>query len=468
MPRRTTTQKIVTLSVKEFVKQVYVDPSRNIRETYNVEDLAEEIITACEVWEPLDIYHSVPEDGTKCRYTLGPDGNRRARAIHMLHEQGRATELKPIPLKLLPKKPSEAEYLLRQLRTGNTSGKLALNAIEEGKGYKKMNEMGRSNAEIGRKVGKTEQYVKGRIQLGESLPELHKLLPHLGVKITETLARTYNKNIGDFSHKALSYLCKQITPRKGKRIKDEALELCREITGERGRDVKRQAVTMVAQAALKKAPIIGIGSRSQGPKTNAARSRHRQANGVEADTTDPSSGSVESNTAVTPEELMAQGNQQLQAKLADELLESIMKLTPDRFEQLVVNLLEKMGYGKGKVVGRSGDGGIDGIINQDELGFEKVYMQAKRWSNQVGEPEIRNFSGSLDAKSAGKGMFITTSTFSSTAERTAQKISTGNKLILLIDGRELTARMIRHGVGVVTEATYEVKRIDDIYFAEDV
>ena len=201
--------------------------------------------------------------------------------------------------------------------------------------------------------------------------------------------------------------------------------------------------------------------------TNADLSKLQQANGAEADTTDTSSGSVESNTAVTPEELMEQSDRQLRAKLADELLESMMKLTPDRFEQLVVNLLEKMGYGKGEAVGRSGDGGIDGI-NQDPLGLEKVYIQAKRWSNQVGEPEVRNFSGSLDARGAGKGVFITTSTFSSAAERTAQNISAGSKFIRLIDGRELTALMVRHGVGMVTVSTYEVKKIDENYFAEDV
>ena len=147
---------------------------------------------------------------------------------------------------------------------------------------------------------------------------------------------------------------------------------------------------------------------------------------------------------------MEQSDRQLRAKLADELLESIMKLTPDRFEQLVVNLLEKMGYGKGEAVGRSGDGGIDGI-NQDPLGLEKVYIQAKRWSNQVGEPEVRNFSGSLDAKGAAKGVFITNSTFSRAAKETARNISAGNKLIRLIDGQELVKLMIQHGVGVVTE-----------------
>ncbi len=100
--------------------------------------------------------------------------------------------------------------------------------------------------------------------------------------------------------------------------------------------------------------------------------------------------------------------------------------------------------------------------------MEKVYVQAKRWSNQVGEPEIRNFSGSLDAKGAAKGVFITTSTFSSTAKETTRNISAGNKLIRLVDGQALAALMVQHGVGVVTVSTYEVKKIDENYFSEDV
>ena len=170
----------------------------------------------------------------------------------------------------------------------------------------------------------------------------------------------------------------------------------------------------------------------------------------------------------TPSELMERNFGQLQGKLAGEILESVLSVSPDRFEQLVVDLLVKMGYGRGETVGRSGDGGIDGIINQDALGLEKVYVQAKRWANQVGEPEIRNFSGSLDAKGATKGVFITTSTFSGTAHQTAQTISAGNKFIRLVAGNELAQLMIRHGVGVVTEYTYEIKKLDENYFAEDV
>ena len=108
-------------------------------------------------------------------------------------------------------------------------------------------------------------------------------------------------------------------------------------------------------------------------------------------------------TSITPDELMGELYRELNNKLADELLESVKGVPPDRFELLVVRLLEKMGYGKGIPVGRSGDQGIDGIINQDPLGLEKVYIQAKRWQSQVGEPEIRNFSGSLELKGGKQG-----------------------------------------------------------------
>lgn len=171
----------------------------------------------------------------------------------------------------------------------------------------------------------------------------------------------------------------------------------------------------------------------------------------------------------TPGEQMMSSFQRLQGDLEQELLDSIRTISPERFERLVVHLLENMGYGQGESVGRSGDGGIDGIINQDALGLEKVYIQAKRYTTgSVGEPEIRNFSGSLDARGASKGVFITTSTFNSTARQTAQAISAGNKFIRLVDGNELAQLMIRHGVGVVTEYTYEIKKLDENYFAEEI
>ncbi|MXY84387.1 MAG: restriction endonuclease [Gemmatimonadetes bacterium] len=169
----------------------------------------------------------------------------------------------------------------------------------------------------------------------------------------------------------------------------------------------------------------------------------------------------------TPDEQIAALYQELSDRLAEELLERVKQVSPDSFERLVVNLLEKMGYGQGQAIGGSGDGGIDGIINQDALGLEKVYIQAKRWENPVGEPEIRNFSGSLEAKGANKGVFITSSSFGPRARETARFISAGNKFIRLIDGEELARLMINHGVGVVSEIIYDVKKLDENYFAED-
>ena len=170
---------------------------------------------------------------------------------------------------------------------------------------------------------------------------------------------------------------------------------------------------------------------------------------------------------ITPDEQMAKSYAQHHNMLSGEILDSVKGVTPSGFEHLVVELLSRMGYGDGRVVGHSGDQGIDGFLNQDTLGLEKVYVQAKRHtSSQVGEPDIRNFSGSLVAQGATKGVFITTSTFSLTARQTAQAISLGNQFIRLIDGSELAELMVKHGVGVVTEMTYEVKKLDANYFAD--
>ncbi|MCY4365132.1 MAG: restriction endonuclease [Chloroflexi bacterium] len=169
----------------------------------------------------------------------------------------------------------------------------------------------------------------------------------------------------------------------------------------------------------------------------------------------------------TPDEKMAIHYEEQRERLAQEILDIVKGIAPSEFEKLVVELLKGMGYGDGKVTGKSGDGGIDGVLNQDALGMEKIYIQAKRFDYaQVGEPEIRNFSGSLDPHGANKGIFITTSSFSANARRTSENISRGGKIIRLIEGTELAQLMIQHGVGVVTEITYEVKKLDANYFAD--
>ncbi len=182
----------------------------------------------------------------------------------------------------------------------------------------------------------------------------------------------------------------------------------------------------------------------------------------------PASEAFEEDVEMAPNEQLAVAYKQCQDKLADDLLDRIKAISSEDFEQLVVNLLVKMRYGQPEErLKISHDGGIDGVIKQDALGLEKVYVQAKHWDSQVGEPPIRNFAGSLDAHGATKGVFITNSTFSQTAKQTAKTISTGNKVIRLIDGLKLARLMIDHGLGVVNEYTYELKKLDENYFADE-
>ncbi|MDR1739168.1 MAG: restriction endonuclease [Bacteroidales bacterium] len=170
----------------------------------------------------------------------------------------------------------------------------------------------------------------------------------------------------------------------------------------------------------------------------------------------------------TPEELLDYSYSQLREGLAIELIEKIKECSPSFFERLVIDLLIKMGYGgsrqeAGRVVGKSGDGGIDGIINEDKLGLDSIYIQAKRWEDSVGRPEIQKFIGALAGQGAKKGIFITTSCFTKDANEYLPKNDTK---IVLIDGRRLAELMIEYGVGVATKINYEIKRMDIDYFEE--
>jgi restriction system protein len=171
----------------------------------------------------------------------------------------------------------------------------------------------------------------------------------------------------------------------------------------------------------------------------------------------------------TPHEIIETAYQDLSFRLADELLDRIKHNSPTFFEKLVVELLLKMGYGgtradAGTAIGKSGDEGIDGIIKEDRLGLDAVYIQAKRWKDTVGRPEIQKFVGALHGQRAKKGIFITTSRFSQEAEDYVAKID--NK-IALIDGKSLCQLMIEYDIGLASEVTYILKRIDSDYFEED-
>lgn len=171
----------------------------------------------------------------------------------------------------------------------------------------------------------------------------------------------------------------------------------------------------------------------------------------------------------TPDETLDAAYQVLRRTLAQDLLDRIKNNSPRFFEKAVVDLLLAMGYGgsridAGEIVGKSGDGGIDGIIKEDKLGLDAIYIQAKRWADTVGRPTLQGFAGSLAGQKARKGVFITTSQFSQDAKTYVERL---DMKIVLIDGEQLAQLMIDYGVGVAEKIAYSVKRIDEDYFTEE-
>ncbi len=174
------------------------------------------------------------------------------------------------------------------------------------------------------------------------------------------------------------------------------------------------------------------------------------------------------NQAETPDEVMRIAHKQIELALASDLLDRVRAAPPAFFERLIVNLLLSMGYGgsavdAGRALGRSGDDGVDGVIDQDALGLDRVYIQAKRYAegNNIGAGAIRDFFGSLDRHKATKGLFVTTSTFSLPARETAEFLS---KRIVLVDGEQLTRLMLRHNVGCRVEEVLHIKKVDEDFF----
>jgi len=170
----------------------------------------------------------------------------------------------------------------------------------------------------------------------------------------------------------------------------------------------------------------------------------------------------------TPEEVLESSYQNLRLNLAQDLLERVKNSSPRFFENLVIDLLVAMGYGGSRqdaeAVGRSGDGGIDGIIKEDKLGLDVVYVQAKKWEGTVGRPTVQAFAGSLEGQRARKGVLITTSQFSPEAKEYVNRIE---KRIVLMDGEQLAQFMIDHNLGVTEVASYVVKKVDLDYFGEE-
>jgi len=188
--------------------------------------------------------------------------------------------------------------------------------------------------------------------------------------------------------------------------------------------------------------------------------------------TPPTPSAVEAADDATPEEQLEAGYDSLRRAVESELITKILKSSPRFFENLVVELLLAMGYGgsradAGTALGRSGDGGLDGIIKEDKLGLDAIYIQAKCWDpgkHKISRPDVQAFAGSLEGARARKGVFITTTTFSKEAH---DYVSTIEKKIILIDGPHLTTLLFDHNVGVRPKETYGVKEVDEEYFIDD-
>ncbi len=217
---------------------------------------------------------------------------------------------------------------------------------------------------------------------------------------------------------------------------------------ERGREV-----------LLKPPDEISINFLSQYPEFQEFRTRPSKQEETEL---------VDAGDSDTPEEVLESAYVTIRKSLASEILDRVKSCSPRFFEHLVVDLLLKMGYGRagdgaGERVGQSGDEGIDGIISEDRLGLEMVYLQAKRWEGTVGRPEIQKFVGALHGRRARKGVFITTGSFSSEAAAYVQNI---DPKVALVDGKQLAEYMIDFGLGVSLARAYEVKKVDSDYFEE--
>ena len=182
----------------------------------------------------------------------------------------------------------------------------------------------------------------------------------------------------------------------------------------------------------------------------------------------PTQPQSEETSAKTPEEALEEAYERIREDLAIELLDQIRGMSPQFFERLVLDLMLRMGYGGSSAMGLltapGADGGIDGVINEDQLGLDVIYLQAKKWENSVGRPEIQKFVGALHGQRARKGVFLTTSTFTDDARQYVQNI---DPRVVLIDGAHLAQLMVDFNLGVSPSQSYDIKQIDSDYFSED-
>lgn len=283
----------------------------------------------------------------------------------------------------------------------------------------------------------------GEIKIGEAIEQLAKEFALSPDELVALLPSGRQTTFANRTHWAKSYLAKAGLV---------------EATG-RG----RFKITPEGQQVLASSPSkINIRFLEQFPSFQDFRAHSRST--VDQQDDDDTSDT----TSLAPDEAMRSAQQKLEEALGGELLDRIIAAPPEFFERAVVKLFSAMGYGSSvaeaaRALGRSGDGGVDGVIDQDALGLDRVYVQAKRYAlnNPVGAGAIRDFFGSLDRFKATKGLFVTTSTFTPSARETSEYLS---KRIVLIDGIQLTKLMIRHEVGCRTEEVLFIKKLDEEFF----
>lgn len=228
---------------------------------------------------------------------------------------------------------------------------------------------------------------------------------------------------------------------------------------ERGREVLRQNPTSINVEFLKQYPEF----RKFFRPTSKHKRRDRNSLNVRRRPMANTNGRDQ-----TPEEALEQSYQSLREARVTEILERLLEVSPARFEQIVVDVLLAMGYGgsrpeAGRAIGRTGDGGVDGLVDEDRLGLDRIYVQAKRWRDSVPVAAVSAFAGALMAHQTSKGVFITTSDFTKEARAYVSKI---DKRIALVDGKQLAGFMFDYGVGMIDEARYIVKKLDPDYFAD--
>ncbi len=295
----------------------------------------------------------------------------------------------------------------------------------------------------------------GEHRTSEIIPALAKKLGLTDAELSEMLPSGKQTIFSNRVHWAKTYMAQakllEITRRAYFRIT------------QRGREVLNEKPARIDVQLLERFPdFLDFKTRSREAQQQHASAPATAVNGA---------GTEPVSKLSTPDELLRTTIADLDAVLASELLDRILAAPPAFFENLIVDLLLKMGYGgsredAGRAIGKSGDGGIDGVIDQDPLGLDRVYLQAKRYKpdGAVSEPEIRAFSGSLGAAKANKGVFVTTSYFTKPALEFAERHPFK---MVLIDGKQLTALMMRHNVGVRVAETLHLKKVDEDFFGEE-